>query len=214
MKRKFKLFATVASLCLSVALMAFGVYAAATVQYTVGSTVSFASQVDVKWTAGAYTATGGDETKLWDYDGDTITGTANSAYYHEFDPQATDPTAEDQWMGTNIAFESGKQTVVYRFTCKNEGSNDITVAINAASNTLVDQALDADPDGLLAVSVNHGVTTVGSQNAEIADLTSVNIGARETYVWEVTVTLGTITHRLNDTQTTLNIVFTATEAIA
>ena len=41
MKRKFKLFATVASLCLSVALMAFGVYAASTVTYTVNGTVSY-----------------------------------------------------------------------------------------------------------------------------------------------------------------------------
>ena len=41
MKRKFKLFATVASLCLSVALMAFGVYAAAQVTYTVNGSVSY-----------------------------------------------------------------------------------------------------------------------------------------------------------------------------
>ena len=41
MKRKFKLFATVASLCLSVALMAFGVYAAAQVTYSVSGTVSY-----------------------------------------------------------------------------------------------------------------------------------------------------------------------------
>ena len=41
MKRKFKLFATVASLCLSVALMAFGVYAASTVTYKVSGTVSY-----------------------------------------------------------------------------------------------------------------------------------------------------------------------------
>ena len=41
MKRKFKLFATVASLCLSVALMAFGVYAATSVSYSVNGTVSY-----------------------------------------------------------------------------------------------------------------------------------------------------------------------------
>jgi len=45
MKRKFKLFATLASLCLSVALMAFGVYAATNVTYSVSSTVTFVSQV-------------------------------------------------------------------------------------------------------------------------------------------------------------------------
>ena len=51
MKRKFKLFATVASLCLSVALMAFGVYAAAQVTYNVKGTVSYtANNVLVKVT--------------------------------------------------------------------------------------------------------------------------------------------------------------------
>ena len=41
MKRKFKLFATVASLCLCLALMAFGVYAATTVTYTATGSVKY-----------------------------------------------------------------------------------------------------------------------------------------------------------------------------
>lgn len=41
MKRKFKLFATVASLCLCLALMAFGVYAATTVTYTAKGSVKY-----------------------------------------------------------------------------------------------------------------------------------------------------------------------------
>ena len=41
MKRKFKLFATVASLCLCLALMAFGVYAASSVTYTASGSVNF-----------------------------------------------------------------------------------------------------------------------------------------------------------------------------
>ena len=41
MKRKFKLFATVASLCLCLALMAFGVYAATTVTYTASGSVKY-----------------------------------------------------------------------------------------------------------------------------------------------------------------------------
>ena len=57
MKRKFKLFATVASLCLSVALMAFGVYAASSVEYTVNGSVSYTAQVACTWEV---TATYGD----------------------------------------------------------------------------------------------------------------------------------------------------------
>ena len=41
MKRKFKLFATVASLCLAVALMAFGVYAASKVDYNLNGSVTY-----------------------------------------------------------------------------------------------------------------------------------------------------------------------------
>ena len=41
MKRKFKLFATVASLCLCLALMAFGVYAATSVKYTASGSVTY-----------------------------------------------------------------------------------------------------------------------------------------------------------------------------
>ena len=49
MKRKIKLFATLTSLCLAVALMAFGVYAATQVTWTVSSQVSFTSQRHVRF---------------------------------------------------------------------------------------------------------------------------------------------------------------------
>ena len=41
MKRKFKLIATIGSLCLAIALMGFGVYAASTVTYNINGTVSY-----------------------------------------------------------------------------------------------------------------------------------------------------------------------------
>lgn len=50
MKRKFKLITSVASLCLAVALMAFGVYAATAPSVTVNGSVSFAaSNVLASW---------------------------------------------------------------------------------------------------------------------------------------------------------------------
>ena len=48
MKKKFKLFTTIASLCLAVALMAFGVYAATTVKYDVQTNVSYEATKNVK----------------------------------------------------------------------------------------------------------------------------------------------------------------------
>lgn len=68
MKRKFKLFATVASLCLSVALMAFGVYAASQVTYTVNGSVSYTVQnalVTVTTTADYLQVKGGEDGQTW-----------------------------------------------------------------------------------------------------------------------------------------------------
>lgn len=48
MKKKFKLITTIASLCLAVALMAFGVYAAINVNYTVTTNVSYQAAKNVK----------------------------------------------------------------------------------------------------------------------------------------------------------------------
>ena len=48
MKKKVKLITTIASLCLAVALMAFGVYAALNVTYTVKTQVSYSAAANVK----------------------------------------------------------------------------------------------------------------------------------------------------------------------
>ena len=96
MKRKFKLFATIASLCLSLALMAFGVYAATTINYTATGSVSYdldsdvwcsfsadvehmdyktAVIADVAGAAAAYGADGVQDLNLTDPDDVTVTGT-------------------------------------------------------------------------------------------------------------------------------------------
>lgn len=47
MKKNFKLFSTIASLCLAVALMAFGVWAATSVTFKTNSSVKFTATTDV-----------------------------------------------------------------------------------------------------------------------------------------------------------------------
>ena len=61
MKRKFKLLTSVASLCLAVALMAFGVYAAATPKVTITGTVTFQAE-NVFATVTVYKYVGTSET--------------------------------------------------------------------------------------------------------------------------------------------------------
>lgn len=50
MKKRIKLFTTIASLCLAVALMAFGVYAATTVNFTASGKIAFSStEINGSW---------------------------------------------------------------------------------------------------------------------------------------------------------------------
>ena len=50
MKKRFKLFSTIASLCLAIALMAFGVYVATTASFSITNKVSFTAEKNVKAT--------------------------------------------------------------------------------------------------------------------------------------------------------------------
>lgn len=60
MKKKVKLFTTIASLCLAVALMAFGVYAATNATYKVSGSISFTStNVDGTWALKSVSVAGG-----------------------------------------------------------------------------------------------------------------------------------------------------------
>ena len=206
MKRKFKLFATVASLCLSVALMAFGVYAATSVTYTVSGSVSFAAHVDAKFTAGVYTKTGGAETDLWDYDGETITGTTTSQYYKSYDPRATDATASSEWQNANVAFEASKTTAIYRITCTNEGSQTLYLHFDTTGNTLADQA------NKLTVTIKVGTGTLGealTNDFETLKSTQGEVAADATYVIEIEVKLTDVTATLDSAKTTLGLKITA-----
>ena len=131
MKRKFKLFATVASLCLSVALMAFGVYAAAQVTYTVSGNVSYTvdnTLVTVTTTA-AYMVTtdGGNEGVKHGNTGTNVTTEFVTGKFYKDDTSAV--TGGDAWTS-------------YETSGENEG------------------LLKADPDGEASVAVNFNTSTV------------------------------------------------------
>ena len=189
MKRKFKLFATVASLCLSVALMAFGVYAASTVNYSVSSTVSFDSvQVATTWAAHAYK---GDGTTEW--------GTAGAYTIDD----------EDQTTGNNtwnqpIVFTTteNENVVIYDITCTNDGSAPIDIAVTGSGLTASAQLSVVIQEGLN--DEEESVTTL----AELAGYEGLTKGA--TYSVIITVTLNDFSQAL--TAQTLSLSFTATPA--
>ena len=190
MKRKFKLFATVASLCLSVALMAFGVYAATSVTYNVSGTVSFSSlEVASTWTAGAYKA---NETDPW---GETTNGS-----YSTTAGQAGPLTNSATFPA--VAFTTTDNVVIYKITCKNDGSTPFYVHVASSGNELVDN------DTKLTVEVEAGVKDAEEAvSGDIAGLTTATVGVGQTYSWIITVTYNAFTEQLTETDIALQ--FTA-----
>lgn len=142
MKKKFKLFATVASLCLAIALMGFGVYAATSVTVTISSSVSYnvsghiAFKVYGSGAAGTAATTGSEQTAELATVGvtseGTETGTAISA----------------------VALTATNRYAIYTFTIENIGSTAITSITASAKVTDPNLATSADtvtiPDGSLA----------------------------------------------------------------
>lgn len=171
MKRKFKLITSVASLCLAIALMAFGVYAASAPKLTVSGTVSFNAEnvyatVTIQKGKGATL----DDITLTDVTvtkGVWTTGTSNDDAKAEAN---VDETLDDQ----NVAYK-------YVVTIKNDFKEN--VSIKGTFGTQV-PALTADTKGAELVATVAG----GSEgNGAVAAAGTFTIAAGETAT--ITVTL-------------------------
>ena len=182
MKRKTKLFASIASLCLAVALMAFGVYAATSVTYKVTGTVTFESQVAVTWTG---TISGGK----------TLPGTTTDTYKVTAD--GTGDQGDDTWAIGEAQFGAAttERTITYTFECTNDGSEPVHVTA-----TLTELFGDEN----LTVKVKQGAkgasTVVGDAEAGSA-LQAQTIAVDGTYECIITVTLDDPTATVNSGNT-------------
>ena len=131
MKKRVKLLTTIASLCLAVALMAFGVYAASSSELTVASTVTFEAQVEVTWDWKVETKTAaGTETVA---EGSQSFGAGvTSADWNAGDegPETGDP------LPTEVPFplENGAQ-IIYTFTCTNNANANGDAATISTTGT-------------------------------------------------------------------------------
>ncbi len=197
MKRKFKLFATVASLCLSVALMAFGVYAASTVTYSVSGTVSFEAQVACTWNV---TVTYGDK---------TTSATTKTEEERKLVANATDATASKDValgpvsLGTDTTGVKNN-IVIYTITCKNEGKAAISISVDDADTDM------ATLDTRWTVSVTEDYDLAGTEPTSrdaISDVVGGDLAAGETYTLVITGTLSDFTQQL--TTQNLSLAFTA-----
>lgn len=152
MKRKFKLFATVASLCLSVALMAFGVYAATSVSYSVNGTVSYNMQ-DVLVTV----------TMQTEYVTDMHEGHAEgdvTELTYENRQQVDSYTSYN--AGTNLPEGNGTHSADANIDLNTSSAWKITITVATINPTGVEVAIDDDTFGLTG-SENFAVVA-GAEN--------------------------------------------------
>ncbi len=171
MKKKFKLLATIGSLCLAISLMAIGVYAAASVSLNVTSNVTFnAESVFVGYKGKIERATTGDfssaEELVEEHDDWVTNGSTTS----------TSSATLTAWTPAEVSFEEGKQFIRYTITFQNNSGFDIKVV---SSNVPTSQdgvtitenntsLSSIEPDGTAAWTLTLELTDVsGSINLDV-----------------------------------------------
>lgn len=185
MKRKVKLFTSIASLCLAVALMAFGVYAATNVEYTATGSVSFESYVAVTWEA---TATGGLTSQPATTAGSYVTHADGSA-----------ATGTNTWDADRVfGAATGEQVIVYTIKCTNNGTDPVDVSY-------VENAMIAEQENVLSVEAKCG------KKGELTTATpdAVTLTKGQIYEYVLTVTLEDVSASLGSEGLSFNLKFTA-----
>lgn len=161
MKKGFKIATTVASLCLAVALLAFGVYAATSSTLTINSTVSFTSQdVQVLWE--------------WSVEGGSLSATNSDSYQTTAEGTVDDKEVSLGTVNFVTTSEAGKQ-ITYTIKCTNTGAKSVAVTAPTAG------LFAGDPNLTITYTTNGAGTTWTDVTLDTATAKSV------TYV--VTLTL-------------------------
>lgn len=121
MKKNFKLFSTIASLCLAVALMAFGVWAATSVNVSITGNVTFTATANVK-------AKVTFQDTLDNATGITPVETAETLYETKADATDATATGSKALEDMTVEVKDSSKNIVYTYT--------ITVENKAASTDL------------------------------------------------------------------------------
>ena len=180
MKKKVKLFTTIASLCLAVALMAFGVYAATQVTFGVSGTIQFnATALTGTWeyeivkgtnVVAGVTKTSGDFTTDQTGVELAITNGQNTATFTVkayFTPTSDVASGEVTASGSNTTFgKNNKSKVEYTFTESTDkgtwsGSTAAEPVESSAASILVTITVDPEDQGsnhAIAWAVMFGAT--------------------------------------------------------
>lgn len=189
MKKKIKLFSTIASLCLAVALMAFGVWAATTSAYTVKSQVKFAaSDVYVDFAADGQVGTDGANAL-------TKCGVANQFASYETAGEVKTPsaTADKTVTIADLELSTVNRGFAYKITVTNNGAEDVYVVIADTS------VADANVEMTKEAKVGEGAYESGK--------TALTNG--QTLVYTIVGNIKDVTKSAPDT--TINVVLTVSK---
>ena len=182
MKRKVKLFATIACLCLSLALMAFGVYAASTSTITVSSKVSFeAKDVYVDYEVKIFVGASGEAI-------DPSTASAfdtKTASSYQTVGTVKNPVADPQEETLTLAAAELNTTnrgckIVIKVT--NAGTDDVKI-------TVTDSTMEANTNFTFSTASDTGTNALECNDeytyVRYADITDITTDAELT--WNIVV---------------------------
>lgn len=181
MKRKFKLFATIASLCLCLALMAFGVYAASSVKYTASGSVSFeVSDVFVTMQSTLKSTVGGTPAA-------DIAKDAQKSYTED---GAKVPSATTEYNDTfdAVKFTKTGDNIVLTVTITNDGASKVNVKFTVTK--------PADGTAGITSSVEY---KKGDEVATYTEAAGIDLGTTEKAVVVLTITLANMENTVAST---------------
>ncbi len=171
MKRKIKVFSAIASLCLAVALMAFGVYAATTVTYTINGTVNYTAtdvlakvETTVNYEEGSkkgYNAepeTGLTEVKDLTYAG--AGATINPWQNYDSSNVATSENSKTESVAVNFNTSSAWKITIKVSTPQTQQGLKITPTVTGGEDDTNNYILVASDDNTTSVTPGGAATTL------------------------------------------------------
>lgn len=194
MKKKIKLFSTIASLCLAVALMAFGVWAANNPTFTVNSNVSFTASTDMFVGVSVSQKLADDEAVIKNAQTYNDGGAYGNYVYQE-------PT---EMVFNAVEFTTAKKTLVYTITITNYTAKAATVTVTLPT------ALKAEVGSDVTSVATSLVVDGESANNKLAAWDGV--AANPTVTFTVTVTLLRTDINILDSDNVADFTFQVTRA--
>lgn len=174
MNKKFKLFTTIASLCLAVCLMAFGVWAASSVSYSITA--------NLKYTVGKNISAEITGVGFASADTTTATGTGATLTKIELNGDAADGSQTATSFTGDITLDSSVPYAVYVITVKQVGSNAITASVSGTGSTNFEVVSGTTTSGITS-STEAAIVAVAFK------VKSASAGADITAAESVTITL-------------------------